>query len=173
VRIWRILGKRPVHPLNHTIIFGESSSRKRNPIHVFLFFTRSSNVPIIYFHVNHGLRNFYFSPKFVISTPSALAIQRMLLHLISTNPRLPVLLPSINSSVSRRRTFMYESMLSNFPLYSVWPHFRRMMSSEPTLACRNGRGFKGWKLMMGSAFALWAKVQRADSARFCRYFVFQ
>ena len=28
---------------------------------------------------------------------------------------------------------MYESMLSRVPRYSVWPHFRRMMSSVPTL----------------------------------------
>lgn len=28
---------------------------------------------------------------------------------------------------------MYESMLSSLPLYSVWPHLRRMMSSVPTL----------------------------------------
>ena len=31
---------------------------------------------------------------------------------------------------------MYESMLSSLPLYSVWPHLRRMMTSVPTL--RNG-----------------------------------
>ena len=28
---------------------------------------------------------------------------------------------------------MYESMLSSVPLYSVWPHFRRMRTSLPTL----------------------------------------
>lgn len=54
-------------------------------------------------------------------------------HLINTSPNDPVFFPSINSSVSRSSTFMYESMLSNEPLYSVWPHFRRMIISVPTL----------------------------------------
>lgn len=41
--------------------------------------------------------------------------------------------PSMNSSVSRSSTFMYESMLSRSPLYSVWPHFRRTMTWVATL----------------------------------------
>lgn len=91
---------------------------------------------------------FYLSPRSVISTLSADPIQRILLHLISTRPRVPVFLPSMNSSVSLNSTFMYESMLSNVPLYSVWPHLRRIISSVPTLACKKGLGFTGWKLML-------------------------
>lgn len=54
-------------------------------------------------------------------------------YLIRTRPSAPVCLPSMNSSVSRSSTFMYESMLSRVPLYSVWPHFRRMRTSVLTL----------------------------------------
>lgn len=54
-------------------------------------------------------------------------------YLISTRPSVPVGFPSMNSSVSRSSTFMYESMLSRVPLYSVWPHLRRMRVSVPIL----------------------------------------
>lgn len=57
----------------------------------------------------------------------------MVAYRINTRPNEPVCFPSINSSVSRSKTFMYESMLSSEPLYSVWPHFKRMMTSLPTL----------------------------------------
>lgn len=54
-------------------------------------------------------------------------------NLISTCPRLPVLLLSMNSSVFESWMFMYESTLINRPLYSVWPHFNRTMTSSLTL----------------------------------------
>jgi len=100
----------------------------------------------------HRCGAFYFNFKSVISTFSALPIQRILLHLIKTRPRLPVFFPSINSSVSLRRTFIYESMLSSLPLYSVWPHLSRMTSSVPTLACKNGRGLTGWRVIVACGF---------------------
>lgn len=52
---------------------------------------------------------------------------------MKTRPRVPVGFPSMNSSVSRSSTFMYESMLSRSPLYSVWPHFRRTTTWVATL----------------------------------------
>lgn len=62
-----------------------------------------------------------------------LPMASMVAYRINTRPNEPVCFPSINSSVSRSKTFMYESMLSSEPLYSVWPHFKRMMTSLPTL----------------------------------------
>lgn len=69
----------------------------------------------------------------VQSVPILLVKDKIGTHRINTNPNDPVFFPSINSSVSRSSTFMYESMLSNVPLYSVWPHFRRITISVPTL----------------------------------------
>ena len=57
-------------------------------------------------------------------------------YLIKTCPRLPVLDPSINSSVLESWTFMYESMLTRRPLYSVWPHFSRTKTSWLMLCAR-------------------------------------
>ena len=55
---------------------------------------------------------------------------------IRTWPRLPVLLPFMNSSVPLSCIFIYESTLIRRPLYSVWPHFRRTRTSSFIL-CRS------------------------------------
>lgn len=58
----------------------------------------------------------------------------MYAYLIKTWPRVPVLLRSMNSSVSLSCMFMYESTLTRRPLYSVCPHFNRMMTSSLILS---------------------------------------
>lgn len=93
-----------------------------------------------------------------ISTPLAADIQRTLLHLcesqllaalgffamvsmdahaairftylINTCPNVPVCFLSMYSSVLLSCMFMYESTLTNWPLYSVWAHFSRTTTSS-------------------------------------------
>jgi hypothetical protein len=58
------------------------------------------------------------------------SVQTLKTYRIKTCPKLPVLFPSMNSSVPWSWTFMYESTLTSVPLYSVSPHLRRMMTSS-------------------------------------------
>lgn len=52
---------------------------------------------------------------------------------ISTCPSVPVFFPSMYSSVFDNCTFIYESTLMSWPWYSVWPHFKRMITGSLTL----------------------------------------
>ena len=58
-------------------------------------------------------------------------------YLISTWPRVPVLFPSMYSSVFDNWIFMYESTLISWPWYSVWPHLRRIITGSLTLGGTN------------------------------------
>jgi hypothetical protein len=51
-------------------------------------------------------------------------------YLMRTWPSVPVCLRSMYSSVSDNCMFMYESTLIKRPLYSVWPHLSRIITSS-------------------------------------------
>uniref|UniRef100_A0A7S0KJZ2 Uncharacterized protein n=1 Tax=Micromonas pusilla TaxID=38833 RepID=A0A7S0KJZ2_MICPS len=78
------------------------------------------------------------------SPPSSSAPRRYrtLLHLISTSPRFPANLPSMYSSVDASCRFMYASVDTKNPLYSM-PHFSLTMIGLPVSWLRNGLGLTG------------------------------
>ena len=73
---------------------------------------------------------------------------KTLLHRTNTSPRKPANSPSMNSSVFSSCRFMYASLLSNLPWYSI-PHLRRTFTIFPTKSAKNGFG-----LTMNCAFLL-------------------
>ena len=63
-------------------------------------------------------------------------------HLISTSPRFPANLPSMYSSVDASCRFMYASVDTRNPLYSM-PHLSLTITGFPVSSFKNGLGLIG------------------------------